>query len=70
MPPTLNSRGHEYLYFPMEHNEFAPAGVIGNRKRVTAEKGEEIFERFSTYLAEAVDEIRKIRSRSSSASTC
>jgi creatinine amidohydrolase len=53
-------KGHEYFYFPMEHNEFAPAGVIGNPKRATAEKGEEIFERFSTYLAEAVDEIRKI----------
>ena len=53
-------KGHEYFYFPMEHNEFAPAGVIGNPKRATAEKGEEIFERFSTYLAEAVEEIRKI----------
>jgi creatinine amidohydrolase len=44
----------------MEHNEFAPHGVIGNPKRATAEKGDEIFERFSTYLAEAIAEIRTI----------
>jgi creatinine amidohydrolase len=53
-------KGHEYFYFPMEHNEFAPEGVIGNPKRATAEKGEEIFERFSDYLAEAVEELRKV----------
>jgi creatinine amidohydrolase len=34
--------------------------VIGNPKRATADKGEAIFERFSTYLAEAVEEIRTI----------
>jgi creatinine amidohydrolase len=53
-------KGYEYFYFPMEHDEFAPQGVIGNPKRATAEKGDEIFERFSTYLAEAIEEIRKI----------
>ncbi len=34
--------------------------MIGNPKRATAEKGNEIFERFSTYLAEAIEEIRTI----------
>jgi creatinine amidohydrolase len=58
--PDARFKGYEYFYFPMEHNEFAPAGVIGNPKRATAEKGEEIFERFSTYLAEAIAEIRTI----------
>ena len=53
-------KGYEYFYFPMEHNEFAPHGVIGNPKRATAEKGDEIFERFSTYLAEAIADIRTI----------
>jgi creatinine amidohydrolase len=58
--PDAQFKGYEYFYFPMEHNEFAPRGVIGNPKRATADKGEEIFERFSTYLAEAIDEIRTI----------
>ena len=51
----------------MDHNEFADRGVIGNPLRATAEKGDEIFDRFSTYLAEAVAELRtvpiEIRSR-------
>ena len=58
--PDAQFKGYEYFYFPMEHNEFAPRGVIGNPKRATADKGEAIFERFSTYLAEAVEEIRTI----------
>ena len=58
--PDARFKGYEYFYFPMEHNEFAPDGVIGNPKRATAEKGEAIFDRFSTYLAEAVEEIRTI----------
>lgn len=60
-------KGHEYFYFPMDHNEFAERGVIGNPLRATADKGNEIFDRFSTYLAEAVAELRtvpvEIRSR-------
>src|SRR4029079_11192005 len=50
-------KGYEDFYFSMEHKECAPHGVIGNPKRATAEKGNEIFERFSTYLAEAIEEI-------------
>jgi len=60
-------KGYEYFYFPMDHNEFADHGVIGNPLRATAEKGEAIFERFSTYLADAVADLRtvpvEIRSR-------
>jgi creatinine amidohydrolase len=58
--PDAQFKGYEYFYFPMEHNEFAPRGVIGNPMRATAEKGEAIFDRFSTYLAEAVEELRTI----------
>jgi creatinine amidohydrolase len=58
--PDASFKGYEYFYFPMEHNEFAPRGVIGNPMRASAEKGDEIFDRFSTYLAEAVEEIRTI----------
>jgi creatinine amidohydrolase len=53
-------QGYEYFYFPMDHNEFADRGVIGNPKRATADKGEQIFERFSTHLADAVAELRKV----------
>lgn len=53
-------QGYEYFYFPMDHNEFAERGVIGNPLRATADKGERIFDRFSSYLAEAVAELRKV----------
>src|SRR6476646_9389199 len=46
--PDAQFKGYEYFYFPMEHNEFAPDGVIVYPKRATAEKGEAIFDRFST----------------------
>jgi creatinine amidohydrolase len=58
--PDAQFKGYEYFYFPMEHNEFAPQGVIGNPLRATAKKGDAIFDRFSTYLAEAVEELRKV----------
>lgn len=54
-------KGHEYFYFPMDHDEFADDGVIGNPERATADKGEEIFRRFAEYLAEALEELRKVR---------
>ena len=53
-------KGYEYFYFPMDHNEFADHGVIGNPLRATAEKGEQIFDRFSTYLADAVQDLRSV----------
>jgi creatinine amidohydrolase len=51
---------HEYIYFPMEHNDFSPTGVIGNPALATAEKGEEIYDRFARYLVDAIEEVRKI----------
>jgi len=53
-------QGYEYFYFPMDHNEFSEHGVIGNPMRATPEKGNEIFERFSSHLADAVEELRKV----------
>jgi creatinine amidohydrolase len=53
-------KGHEYFYFPMDHDEFADFGVIGNPMRATAEKGDEIFRRFAEYLADALDELRRV----------
>ena len=53
-------KGYEYFYFPMDHDEFADHGVIGNPKRATAEKGDQIFQRFAEYLAEALEALRKV----------
>jgi len=53
-------KGYEYFYFPMDHDEFADHGVIGNPSRATAEKGNEIFDRFAAYLAEALAELRTV----------
>jgi creatinine amidohydrolase len=45
----------------MDHDEMADHGVIGNPFRATAEKGEQIFDRFSTYLAEAIAELETVK---------
>lgn len=59
--PDASFKGYEYFYFPMDHDEMADHGVIGNPFRASAEKGEQIFERFSTYLAEAVIELENVK---------
>jgi creatinine amidohydrolase len=59
--PDASFKGYEYFYFPMDHDEMADHGVIGNPFRATAEKGEQIFERFSTYLAEAIVELENVK---------
>lgn len=53
-------KGYEYFYFPMDHDEFAEHGVIGNPRRATAAKGDEIFDRFARYLADALAELRTV----------
>ena len=53
-------KGYEYFYFPMDHDEFADQGVIGNPLRATVDKGNEIFDRFAVYLAEALAELRTV----------
>ncbi len=54
-------KGHEYFYFPMEHNEFAPEGIMGNPFRATKEKGNLAIDRFAQYLADAVDALKKMK---------
>lgn len=58
--PDAAFKGYEYFYFPMDHNEIAEHGVIGNPFRATAEKGDAIFERFSDYLADALEELKTV----------
>ncbi|UCB47323.1 MAG: creatininase family protein [Spirochaetota bacterium] len=54
-------KGYEYFYFPMEHNEFAPHGIMGNPFRATKEKGEKTLNRYAEYLAEALEIIKKVK---------
>ena len=58
--PDVEFQGYEYFYFPMDHDEMAEHGVIGNPFRSTPEKGDQIFERFSDYLAEALEELKSV----------
>ncbi|ODU07433.1 MAG: creatinine amidohydrolase [Pseudonocardia sp. SCN 72-86] len=58
--PDAAFKGYEYFYFPMDHQEMADHGVIGNPMRATEEKGHAIFDRFAQYLAEALEELKKV----------
>ena len=53
-------QGFEYFYFPMDHNEFADHGVIGNPMRATVEKGNAIFDRFAKHLVDAISELKTV----------
>jgi creatinine amidohydrolase len=54
-------KNQEYIVVPMEHHEYSDVGVVGNPFRATAEKGEKLFERFATYLADFLAEVKKIQ---------
>ncbi|MBM4332462.1 MAG: creatininase family protein [Deltaproteobacteria bacterium] len=54
-------QGQEYIVVPMEHHEYSDSGVVGNPFRATPEKGEKLFERFASYLADFLNELKKIK---------
>jgi len=54
-------KGQEYIVVPMEHHEYSDSGVVGNPFRATPEKGEKLFERFASYLADFLEEVKKIK---------
>jgi len=54
-------QGQEYIVVPMEHHEYSDSGVVGNPFRATPEKGEKLFERFASYLAGFLEEVKKIK---------
>ncbi len=54
-------KNQEYIVVPMEHHEYSESGVVGNPFRATAEKGEKLFERFASYLADFLEEVKKIK---------
>lgn len=53
-------RGYQYFMFATEHSEFTPTGVIGNPMRASAEKGEQMLERYSDHLAAALAEFERV----------
>jgi creatinine amidohydrolase len=54
-------KGYEYFYFPMEHSEFAPKGIMGNPFRASKEKGNKTLNRYAQYLADAVEVLKKVK---------
>jgi creatinine amidohydrolase len=57
---TIQFQGYEYFYMPFEHDDYSATGVIGNPFYASREKGDVIYDRFAHYLADAIDEFRKI----------
>jgi creatinine amidohydrolase len=55
---TVEFQESENIWVPMEHHEYSDTAVIGNPFRSNPEKGEEIFRRMATHLAEFVQEAR------------
>lgn len=49
------------LRMPLEHREVVDSGIVGNPMRATKEKGEKIYDKMATILAEVVEELRKIK---------
>jgi creatinine amidohydrolase len=56
--PDVEFRGEQYFMFATDHRDFTPSGVIGNPFRASAEKGEEVFERYADHLAAALEEFQ------------
>jgi creatinine amidohydrolase len=54
-------KDQEYVVVPMDHHEYSNSGVVGNPFRATAEKGEQLFERFSDYLADFLAVIKPLK---------
>ena len=65
--PDIEFQGYQYFMFPMDHDEFSDTGVIGNPFRATAEKGEQAFALYSDHLVDAIAELLKVRSKSTTA---
>jgi len=49
------------IRLPLDHNEISDTGIIGNPMRATKEKGEKIYDKLASILAEFIEEIRKIK---------
>jgi len=59
--PTVAFQGYEYFNISLEHREFTDTGTMGNPFDGSAETGKIMCERFGKYLADAIEEFRKIK---------
>ena len=57
---AIQFQGFEYFYLPFEHDDYSASGVVGNPMPAAKWKGDEIYNRFAKYLADAIVEFRKI----------
>ncbi|MGI6113152.1 MAG: creatininase family protein [Mahellales bacterium] len=59
--PTVSLDGYEYFSFPMEHQEFAPDGIMGNPFRATPEKGRKCIEAYASHIAKAINLLKPLK---------
>jgi creatinine amidohydrolase len=59
--PGVMLDGFEYFNFAMEHQEFAPDGIMGNPFRASKEKGEKCVEAFAQHLAHGLELLKPIK---------
>jgi len=57
---AIQFQGYDYFYLPFEHDDYCETGLVGNPFYAKKEKGDEIYNRFARYLADAIVEFRKI----------
>ena len=58
--PTVALDGYEYFSFAMEHQEFAPKGIMGDPFMGTKEKGEKCIEAYAQHMAKALELLKPI----------
>jgi len=58
---TVEFKGVETIWVPMEHHDYCDNAVIGNPFRATAEKGKKYFDLVSDHLAAFVKEAEKFK---------
>lgn len=58
---TVTFEGSEAAIIPMEHHEYSDYGVVGDPFKASAEKGLKFFDRFSSHLADFIEEVKKIK---------
>lgn len=58
--PSVEFKGSENIWIPMEHHEYSDTATIGNPFRASVEEGESILERNSSHLAAFANEAEEI----------
>ena len=58
---TVEFKGVETIWVPMEHHDYCDNAVIGNPFRATAEKGRKYFDLVSDHMAAFINEVKKFK---------